>query len=276
MLFLKCPPPQHNKRFFARWIGLSLLLHGLLLVCALGVASMISVYVPAQSGSAITVSLVGMGSTAAGGNTLPSRVESTQASTADSGPAAVQDTLSPAEPKADVPIKRKDAKPKSAAKPVVEKADILPRPHVSTAQSHAQPADADLAGQGSGGNSSVNSGSGLAEQALGSVKGEASPQMQAVAWNAPGGRDLCAKGLCVIRVQPKGVILKERPLLKPIWICMESLCVLGCYRQITRILAMRLWPVFRLLRSSPLSVMARLCPAWCAFPCCLCSRACSM
>lgn len=127
MLFLKCPPPQHNKRFFARWIGLSLLLHGLLLVCALGVASMISVYVPAQSGSAITVSLVGMGSTAAGGNTLPSRVESTQASTADSGPAAVQDTLSPAEPKADVPIKRKDAKPKSAAKPVVEKADIPPQ-----------------------------------------------------------------------------------------------------------------------------------------------------
>ena len=196
MLFLKCPPPQHNKRFFARWIGLSLLLHGLLLVCALGVASMISVYVPAQSGSAITVSLVGIGSTAAGGNTLPSRVESTQASTADSGPAAVQDALSPVqpEPKADVPIKRKDAKPKSAAKPVVEKADILPRPHVSTAQSHAQPADADLAGQGSGGNSSVNSGSGLAEHALGSVKGEASPQMQAVAWNAPGGPGFVRQG----------------------------------------------------------------------------------
>lgn len=277
MLVLKCPPPRHSKRFFARWIGLSVLLHGLLLGCALGVASIISVYVPAQSGSAITVSLVGRGSTAAGGNTLPSQVESTQTSTIDSGPAIVENvssTVQP-EPKAAVPIKRKDIKPKSVSKPVVEKAE-LPRPHVSAAQSHAQPADAAVAVQGSGGNSSVNSGSGLAEQTLGSVKGEASPQMQAVAWNAPGGRDLCAKGLCVIRVQPKGVILKERPLLKPIWICMESLCVLGCYRQITRILAMRLWPVFRLLRSSPLSAMARLCPAWCAFPCCLCSRACSM
>ena len=196
MLVLKCPPPRHSKRFFARWIGLSVLLHGLLLGCALGVASIISVYVPAQSGSAIAVSLVGRGSTAAGGNTLPSQVESTQTSTIDSGPAIVENvssTVQP-EPKAAVPIKRKDIKPKSAAKPVVEKADIPPRPHLSTPQSQPQPADAALAVQGSGGNSSVNSGSGLAEQALGSVKGEASPQMQAVAWNAPGGPGFVRQG----------------------------------------------------------------------------------
>lgn len=196
MLVLKCPPPRHSKRFSARWIGLSVALHGLLLVCALDVASIISVYVPAQSDSAITVCLVGMGSTAAGGNTLPSQVESTQTSTIDSGPAIVENVLSTVqpEPKAAVPIKRKDIKPKSAAKPVVEKADIPPRPHVSTPQSHAQPADADLAAQGSGGNSSVNSGAGLAEEALGSVKGEASPQMQAVAWNAPGGPGFVRQG----------------------------------------------------------------------------------
>lgn len=196
MLLLKCPLPQHNKKFFALWIGLSVLLHGLLLVFALGVASIISAYVPAQSGSAITVSLVGMGSTVAGDNTLPSLVESTQASTVDSGPAAVEDAASivQPEPTAAVPIKRKDAKPQSAAKPVAEKAELPPRPHVSAAQSQAPPADAAVAVQGSGGNSSVNSGSGLAEQALGTVKGEASSQMQAVAWNAPGGPGFVRQG----------------------------------------------------------------------------------
>lgn len=200
VLLLKCPPPQHSKTLPIRWVGASILLHGLLLLCALGVASIISVYVPAQSGSAITVSLVGMGSTAAGDNTPQLQVESSQTSAMQASAAkepTVMEEVSPTvqpEPQAAVPLKRKDSKPKSVAKPAVEKAEFTPKPNASAPQPLAQPADTAVAVQGSGGKSSVNSGSGLAEQALGSTKGEASPQMQAVAWNAPGGPGFVRQG----------------------------------------------------------------------------------
>ena len=201
MLLLKCPPPQHSKTFPIRWIGASILVHGLLLLCVLGVASIISVYVPAQSGSAITVSLVGMGSTAAGDNTPQLQVESSQTSAMQASAAKEQPTfveeVSPTvqlEPQAAVPLKRKDSKPNRGAKPAVEKAEFTPKPNASAPQTLAKPTDSAVAVQGSGGKSSVNSGSGLAEQALGSIKGEASPQMQAVVWNAPGGPGFVRQG----------------------------------------------------------------------------------
>ena len=201
MIFLKCPSPQRSRLFVVRWVGLSVLLHGILLACALGVASIITTHVSSPAGSVVAVHLVGMGSLASGDQQLQSQAEvasldTAQASSEYAPPAPVDAALPAKQPefKQAVPLKHKASKTQSNAKPATERVDLSSTSKAAVQPDVSQFVGAESGGQGIGGDGSVNSGSGFADEAQGGVKGEASQGEQNAAWNAPGGPGFVRQG----------------------------------------------------------------------------------
>lgn len=194
MLLLKCPPSQHSKMFSIRWFGASIILHGLLLVCAMSVASMFSYYTPAHSGRVMTVSIVSVGSTAAGESSAlvpDSQLGTLLAQQSETEQATVIKKVSPkreSEVKAAVPIKRQDHKKVAVAKEAAQQAEMFTEHSAAPLQDTPRQSTGTASDvQGNSGNSVANNGAGTAMRASGIVNGEGSPQPQTVVWNAAGG-----------------------------------------------------------------------------------------
>ena len=201
MIFLKCPPPQRSRVFVVRWVGLSVLLHGLVLACALGVVSITTARVSSPAGSVMAVHLADMGSSASGAQLLQSQPEAVSLDAAQASseytPSAPVDAALPAkqpEFKQAVPLKPKASKAKSSAKPASARVDVSSASKAAVQPDVAQFVGAESGGQGIEGNGSVNKGSGAADTAQGAVKGEASQNVQTAAWNAPGGPGFVRQG----------------------------------------------------------------------------------
>lgn len=193
MLLLNFPPPQPSKTPAMRWVGASIVLHILLLVCAAGMASMFARPMSARSGGVMAASIITLGSTAAGDSSvqttdiladaLPARHPASALVAAEA-----TEKITPAEPevKAAVPITKQKREKVPAEKPVAPQAKTrteqkaLPAGEVLRQSVGAAPVV-----QGSGGSSAVNGGAGEAGHVSALANGEASPH--SVDWNTAGG-----------------------------------------------------------------------------------------
>lgn len=210
MLELKSPPPRSCKRILASGVGVSLILHGLVLACMLGFGALLARQGAVLPGGAVVVSLVDVGSTAVGQTGLSQQAASAAAEGEDSpsgqnpGQHAAPSVRS--EPDAAVAVKRTEVKPEPAEKAeryAVRKSVVIPRLEHQQQVGRQAPiqqdlparqADAATAAGGDSGKSAAGSGAGAAGQATSSAQGQGNSPPQVMPWNAAGGPAFMRQG----------------------------------------------------------------------------------
>lgn len=193
------PPPRRGHRHPVRWVGLSAVLHGLLVFGVIAAARYLPEYLPVQAGGAVMVSLASLGGAFSGGDiaqdsamlekTVAAQVKSTLVENAKPDPP----TRDAPQREQAVPIKKQAAKPRPVEKEPGDKqnAAVL-RPHVQQSGT-APPANSTMAaGRPSASGTSddqgaANGGADTVNAAREGAAGSGDTQPQLVPWNSTGG-----------------------------------------------------------------------------------------
>lgn len=210
MLELKSPPPRSCKRILASGVGVSLILHGLVVACMLGFGALLARQGAVLPGGAVVVSFVDVGSTAVGQTGLSRQAASASAAGGESptvqNPGEHAAPLVRSESDAAVAVKRTEVKPEPAEKAerqATRKRVVIPRPQHRQQEGGQAPmqqdlparqADAATAAGGDSGKSAASSGTGAAGHGTSSAQGQGNPQPQVMSWNAAGGPAFMRQG----------------------------------------------------------------------------------